>query len=65
MNDQESVIYIVDDDNAVLEALSSLVRSIGLRVKCFSSATAFLNDVGQLACGWAAAKTECNTRPFR
>ncbi|HBO0353807.1 TPA: response regulator transcription factor [Pseudomonas aeruginosa] len=51
MNDQESVIYIVDDDNAVLEALSSLVRSIGLRVKCFSSATAFLNDVGQLACG--------------
>lgn len=51
MNDQGLVIYIVDDDSAVLEALSSLVRSIGLSVECFSSATAFLKGVDQLSCG--------------
>ncbi|MHA3082785.1 response regulator transcription factor [Acinetobacter sp. ANC 5383] len=49
MTDQTFVIYILDDDNAVLEALSSLVRSIGLRVECFSSTSAFLNDVNRSA----------------
>ena len=51
MSDRASVIYILDDDNAVLEALSSLVRSIGLSVECFSSASVFLNDVNRSACG--------------
>ncbi|MHA3116589.1 response regulator transcription factor [Acinetobacter sp. ANC 4635] len=50
MSDQEFLVYIVDDDNAVLEALSSLVRSIGLSVECFSSASAFLNDVNRSTC---------------
>ncbi|UBQ37727.1 response regulator [Acinetobacter johnsonii] len=50
MTDQAFVIYILDDDNAVLEALSSLVRSIGLSVKCFSSTSAFLNDINRSAC---------------
>ena len=36
---------MVDDDQSVLEALSSLVRSIGLDVLCFSSAEAFLEQV--------------------
>lgn len=47
MHDQRPVIYIVDDDHAVLEALSSLVRSIGLDVACFPSAIEFLSDVKQ------------------
>lgn len=47
MIESESVIYVVDDDHSVLEALSSLVRSIGLEVICFSSAEAFLQKVQQ------------------
>lgn len=47
MIESESVIYVVDDDHAVLEALSSLVRSIGLEVVCFASAEAFLQQVQQ------------------
>lgn len=51
MNNHGFLIYILDDDNAVLEALSSLVRSIGMSVKCFSSVSAFLNDDNWSACG--------------
>jgi FixJ family two-component response regulator len=38
------VVFIVDDDASVREALSSLVRSIGLRVETFSSAGEFLRQ---------------------
>ena len=38
------VVFIVDDDASVREALSSLVRSIGLQVKTFSSAGEFLRQ---------------------
>jgi len=37
-----SVVFVVDDDAAVREALDSLIRSAGLRVETFSSARAFL-----------------------
>lgn len=47
MIESESVIYVVDDDHSVLEALSSLVRSIGLEVACFSSAEVFLQQAQQ------------------
>ncbi|WP_218313216.1 response regulator transcription factor [Alteromonas antoniana] len=47
MVNNDSIIYIVDDDHSVLEALSSLVRSIGLDVICFSSADAFLQQLPQ------------------
>jgi DNA-binding NtrC family response regulator len=35
-------IYVVDDDQSVREALSSLIRSAGLRVETFASAQEFL-----------------------
>jgi FixJ family two-component response regulator len=35
------VVYVVDDDISVREALSSLIRSAGLRVETFSSAREF------------------------
>lgn len=35
-------VYIVDDDMSVREALSSLIRSVGLHVETFSSALSFL-----------------------
>jgi FixJ family two-component response regulator len=37
-----SVIYIVDDDNAVRVALGSLMRSVGMRVEVFESPDEFL-----------------------
>ena len=36
------VVYVVDDDAAIREALSSLVRSVGLEVEAFGSADEFL-----------------------
>lgn len=38
----DGIVYVVDDDGAVRDALSSLVRSIGLRVATFGSAREFL-----------------------
>ena len=35
-------VFVVDDDASVREALSSLIRSVGLRVEVFSSAREFL-----------------------
>ncbi len=35
-------VFVVDDDNSVRQALSSLIRSVGLAVKPFSSAREFL-----------------------
>ena len=36
------IVFVVDDDASVREALSSLIRSVGLRVEVFSSAREFL-----------------------
>lgn len=38
----EPVVFVVDDDLAIREALSSLIRAEGLRVKTFASAGEFL-----------------------
>jgi len=35
-------VFVVDDDASLREALSSLIRSVGLRAELFSSATEFL-----------------------
>jgi FixJ family two-component response regulator len=37
------IVFVVDDDSSVREALSSLIRSVGLNVAAFVSAQAFLN----------------------
>lgn len=42
MNDDKPMVFIVDDDARVREALSNLMTSVGLRVTAFGSATAFL-----------------------
>ena len=42
MKPPAGVVFVVDDDDSVREALSSLVRSVGLRVKAFASAHDFL-----------------------
>jgi FixJ family two-component response regulator len=38
------IVFVVDDDLAVREALSGLIRSIGMRVKTFASAAEFLRQ---------------------
>jgi FixJ family two-component response regulator len=39
---QEPTIFVIDDDPLMLDALSTLLRSIGLRVETFASAAEFL-----------------------
>ena len=43
MNEPSPVVYIVDDDEGVCLALSSLFRSVGLAARTFDSAREFLN----------------------
>ncbi len=40
---KDCVIYLVDDDINILDSLSALIKSSGLTIKCFESATGFLN----------------------
>ncbi len=40
--DQKSVVYIVDDDEAVREGISDLVLSMGLEVQSFAAAEEFM-----------------------
>jgi FixJ family two-component response regulator len=41
--EQQPVVFVIDDDSSVREALSSLFRSVGLKVELFTSAAEFLN----------------------
>src|SRR5262245_37147258 len=43
-SDAQSVVYVIDDDQAVRDALSSLFRSVGLQVKTFAAAPEFLKS---------------------
>jgi FixJ family two-component response regulator len=44
MNSDSPIVFVVDDDFRVREALSSLISSVGLRVAVFNSATQFLES---------------------
>jgi FixJ family two-component response regulator len=44
MNQATPIVFVVDDDPSVRKALSSLIRSVGLSVKMFSSAPEFLTS---------------------
>lgn len=41
-SEAELVVFVVDDDPGVRQALQSLLKSVGLRVELFSSAAEFL-----------------------
>jgi FixJ family two-component response regulator len=43
MPDTQAIVFVVDDDASVREALARLVRSAGLRLESFASAEEFLN----------------------
>jgi FixJ family two-component response regulator len=42
MPDPGPVVFVVDDDNSVREALRSLIRSVGMRCETFATAADFL-----------------------
>ena len=42
MSPDDPIVFVVDDDHRVREALVSLISSVGLRVEAFGSATEFL-----------------------
>src|SRR5215208_5799827 len=45
MTPTESIVYVVDDDLSVRQALSSLIRSVGMGAETFASAKEFLAHV--------------------
>ena len=42
MTEDDAIVYVVDDDESIREALKSLLRSVGMRVETYSSANEFL-----------------------
>jgi FixJ family two-component response regulator len=42
--EERPVVFVVDDDQSVREALGGLIRSVGLRVEAFASAAEFLRQ---------------------
>jgi len=42
MSDPSPLVFVVDDDPSIRDALTSLIRSVGLRVETFGSARGFL-----------------------
>ena len=52
MREQQSIVYVVDDDEAVRDSLQWLLEGKDYRVKCFDSAESFLSrfDPREVAC---------------
>jgi FixJ family two-component response regulator len=44
MKDSDPIVYVVDDDESVRDAVRRLIASIGLRVETFGSTREFLNS---------------------
>lgn len=42
MNQAQSIVFVIDDDASIRDALKSLIRSVGLRVELFGSVQEFL-----------------------
>jgi len=42
MTDPHSIVFVVDDDDSLRDALKRLIRSVGLQVEHFASAEEFL-----------------------
>ncbi|HEX9899411.1 MAG TPA: response regulator, partial [Candidatus Methylomirabilis sp.] len=44
MSERDTIVFVVDDDPSIREALQGLIRSVGLRVQTFGSAQEFLGS---------------------
>jgi two-component system response regulator FixJ len=47
----EQIVYVVDDDQAMVESLSWVIESVGLKVKTFTRAQDFLDNFNPLQSG--------------
>lgn len=45
----DSIVYVIDDDPSVREAIKSLIRSVGMRVETFGSAQEFMASTRPVA----------------
>ncbi len=43
MTERDTIVFVVDDDPSIRDALQSLIRSVGLRAQTFGSAQEFLS----------------------
>jgi FixJ family two-component response regulator len=46
MSEPNSIVFVVDDDASLRDALKSLIRSVGLQVELFGSTQEFLQRKG-------------------
>jgi FixJ family two-component response regulator len=44
MKTSDAIVFVIDDDESMREALKSLIRSVGLKVEAFASAHEFLQS---------------------
>jgi RNA polymerase sigma factor (sigma-70 family) len=44
MTEIDAIVFVIDDDSSVREAIKSLIRSVGMRVETFPSAQEFLSS---------------------
>jgi FixJ family two-component response regulator len=44
MNTSDAIVFVIDDDESIREALNSLIRSVGLKVETFATADEFLQS---------------------
>ena len=44
MTESDAIVFVVDDDPSVREAIRSLIRSVGMRVETFASAQEFMGS---------------------
>jgi FixJ family two-component response regulator len=44
MTKTDAIVFVIDDDSSVREAIKSLIRSVGMRVETFASAQEFLGS---------------------
>jgi RNA polymerase sigma factor (sigma-70 family) len=44
MTEIDAIVFVIDDDSSVREAIKSLIRSVGMRVETFPSAQEFLGS---------------------
>jgi hypothetical protein len=64
MNSDSPIVFVVDDDYRVREALSSLISSVGLRVAVFNSAAEFLeSEKPTRPRAWSGPATSGHQRP--
>lgn len=42
-----AIIYLIDDEQAIRDSMALFLQSVGLKVKCFDSAQAFLDNYDQ------------------